>query len=117
MRHASPSVTSQGETLIEQLSKKTWSTQGSSESGELRSVACANRNHCAAVGYNGQQPLIMTDSGRMWSSLTATNPLDETYNLAGVSCSNRNLCLAAGWGIGGPQNSLEGYLMSGPISG
>jgi hypothetical protein len=107
----------QGATLIEQLSKKTWSTQGSSEPGELRSVACANRNRCAAAGYNGQQPLIMTYSSQTWSSVTAANPLDETYNLAGVSCANRNLCLAAGWGIGGPQSSLEGYLMSGPISG
>jgi hypothetical protein len=59
----------------------------------------------------------MTYEKQEWSNATVVNPLDETYSFAGVSCASRKVCIAAGWGIGGPQSSLEGYLMSGTISG
>jgi hypothetical protein len=105
----------QEETLIEKLSNNSWSEQSDTQQGQLRSVSCPSTLHCAAVGYEGTSPLVMTYSGGTWSTATSTDPVDETYGLGGLSCASARLCIAGGWGIAGPQRNLDGYLLSGTI--
>jgi hypothetical protein len=71
--------------------------------------------HCAAVGNDNTQTLVMTYTAGTWSTTVSTSPLDETLNLGGVSCGSARLCIAAGWGITGPRSTLDGYLLSGTI--
>ncbi len=77
-----------------------WSVQSVPKVGSsfniLNSVSCVG-SICVAVGYSGNQPLVVRWNGTSWSSESYFLPSGGTSGeLYGVSCPTESFCMAVG---------------------
>ena len=78
----------------------TWSqvTGQSAFSGvTLRGVACPTANHCVAVGFSGNNEVILAGDNGTWTSQNPAVPSQNFGTLNSVSCTDASDCVAVGY--------------------
>jgi hypothetical protein len=91
---------------FQQWNGTTWTTDPSTDVGELDGVSCVDATHCWAVGTKFGSPgqtLIESWNGTTWTSTASPSPGTSDNNLQGVSCVSTTWC----WAVGTANDTID----------
>ncbi len=97
---------------FQQWNGSVWTTNPSTDLGEMNGVSCVDATHCWAVGDDRANPdhtVIETWNGTAWTLTSSPNSGTNSNDLEGVSCVSTTWCWAVGSVSGGTfdQNLFE----------